>query len=238
MALQIIHHDGRMRLEETRFLFFSPPKTGKTHLMSGWPDCLFLATEKGYGALVCQVLDIPDWETAEEAVDDIVAGKFDIQTIAIDTIDLLWQYCTEWACAYLGITHVSEAKWAKGYHLIDSRFAEMLGKLFASPYGVLMSSHTVTKDVITANGVITKTVSSLPDRGRNIIIPKMDVIGYMDLKNIRTKEGKWVDVRSMTFKPSATLECGDRSGRLPAEMTIPRDPKKAYEKFKGYFDKG
>lgn len=235
MALKIRNHSAGYKLENTRFLFYSSPKLGKTTLMSGWPDCLILATEKGYGALSCQVADIKDWEEFEEAVDEIVAEKFKIQIVAIDTIDILWQQCTTWVCEYMGIEHVSEAGFGKAYHMIDDKFFTALRKLFSSSYGILMSSHTINREVIRPGGTITKVVSSLPDRGRNIVTPMVDVIGYMDIKNIKTTEGKWVEARTMTFKPSATLECGDRTKKLPAEMVIPKDPKQAYQIFQNYF---
>ena len=95
MKLPIKRTSGKVDLSEIRMLLYGPPKIGKTTLLSGFPDTLLLATEKGYQALKVYALDIKSWEDFVKAVDLIEEGKHQYKTIGIDTADILANLCLD-----------------------------------------------------------------------------------------------------------------------------------------------
>jgi hypothetical protein len=90
------------------------------------------------------------------------------------------------------------------------------------------------------HGTITKTISTLPDRARKIVIPLVSVIGCIDFKTVKMKDeatGKvsFTKKRVISFEPSEFLEAGDRDGYLPKEVPCFSDPKKTYAYINDYY---
>lgn len=230
---------GRVTLKELRMLLFGPPKIGKTSLCSGFPNALFLTTEKGYAALRIYAKDIDSWETFKEVNKELTKKKKHkkFETIVIDTIDILFNLCSDYICADLGITHISDEKWAKGYDMLKKEFERELNKLFLMHYGIILISHTKLADVSGRQGSSTKIVPTFSNTARGVIIPKVSVIGCMKLKLIKPqfKGGKYKEKRIITFAPSEFIEAGDRDGKLPEEITTFKDPAKTYAIFKKYY---
>jgi len=241
MSLDIKQSKGRIDLHEVRMLIYGPPKFGKTTLLSGWDNLILLATEKGYGALKLDVLDITSWQQWKDVVKELTTKKEYKQkykTVAIDTIDLLANMCIEEVCGELEIDHISDAKWAKGYDRLKKEFETEMNKLFMSDYGILMTSHTKIQELSNFGGSISKTIPTLNTQCRAILIPKIDVIGCMRIETYKNQEGKYKDRRVISFRPHETYESGDRTGRLPDKLIVYKDSKKTYEEFRKYFKKG
>lgn len=229
---------GKMDISEIRMLIYGPPKIGKTTLLSGFPDMLILATEKGYKAKSVYAKDIPDWDTFKSVVKEIVKGKHKFETIGIDTADILWKHCVEHVCAKLKIEHVSDEDWGKGYDAVSTEFERELNKLFMSPYGLIMVSHTKIQDLNGRSGKISKVTTTLSNQARRIIIPKVDIIGLMKAEMVKVGEGKYKTKRVLSFAASELEESGDRTGCLPEKMEACKDPEEMYESFEECFSKG
>lgn len=231
--------NGKVTLSNIRMLIFGPPKIGKTTLCSGFPNAIFLATEKGYSALKIYVVDILSWEDFKDVVKLLMKRKSKnrFETVVIDTVDILFNHCVAHVCDDLGVTHISDEKWGKGYDILKKEFEKELNKLFMSEYGIIMLSHTKLADVSTASGSISKTIPTLPNSARAVIIPKVSVIGCMKLKIIKPahRGGKYKEKRIVTFEVSEFVEAGDRDGKLPSEIATYRDAKKTYGIFKKYY---
>lgn len=220
-------------------LIFGPPKIGKTTLCSGFPKTIFLATEKGYSALKIYKVDIAIWEDFKEVVKLLVKDKKNkkFKTIVVDTVDILANLCNAYVCDDLGIKHISDEKWAKGYDMFKKEFERELNKLFMSNYAIIFLSHTKLADVSTSSGGITKTIPTMPNSARAVIIPKVSVIGCMKSKTIKPRHrgGRYTTKRIIDFNPTEFMEVGDRDGKLPEEMSTFKDGKKTYELFKKYY---
>jgi hypothetical protein len=232
---------GHIDLSEARMLFYGPPKFGKTTLLSGWPNLLLLATEKGYGALKMDVQDITSWEQFKDVVKDLTTKseyKKKYRTIGIDTIDLLANMCIEEVCGELEIDHISDAKWGKAYDRLKKSFESEINKLFMSDYGILMTSHTKIQELSNFGGTISKTIPTINAQCRAILIPKIDVIGCMRIETYKNQEGKYKDRRVISFRPHETYESGDRTGALPDKLVVYKDAKKTYAEFNKCFTKG
>ncbi len=234
-SLPIIRTRPHLTIDKIRLLIYGQPKIGKTTLCSGFPDVLILATEKGYEAHNVYVKDIVSWEQFKDITLNIVEGKHNFKTIAVDTIDLLFKLCTEYICDDLGIAHVSDEDWGKGYSMVNTEFEKWLNKLFLTDYGIIMISHTQLKELTTFNGKSSKIMPSLPNQARKVIIPKVSVIGLLKMKTFKTEENQFTEKRVLSFKQSSIEEAGDRDGVFPDEVVLSKNPHKNYEVFKTFY---
>ena len=237
LKLPIEKSSGEVDLSRIRMLIYGQPKIGKTTLCTGFPDSLFLATEPGYHAHKVYAMDIHNWQEFIDAAELILAGKHHFKTIVIDTVDILANYCVAHVCKKLNIDHISDAKWSRGYDSLKKELEGQLNPLFQSKYGVLLTSHTKTQELLKKDSSISKTVITLNNQARSIILPKVDTIGLIKMKTFKLAEGTHVEKRILSFKASEFEDSGDRLKRFPEEVILNSDPTKSYAEFTKYFRK-
>lgn len=243
MGVDIVKSDGEVDLENSAFMFFGPPKIGKSTTASGWPNCIFLCTSsKEVKRLKVPYILVNSHKKLVEAIEHLLANKKQLgyQTIVCDFIDAMWTNCIVHVCKKLKIEHPSEAGFGKGVDMIDLEFKKIITELIGSSYGCVFISHFQVKDVTTMNGVVQKISSTLPERARKIVIPLVSVIGFIDFKTVKikdkdTKKVTFKKKRVISFEASEFLEAGDRDGFLPNELPCFSDPKKTYELIESYY---
>lgn len=244
MSVEIEESDGVVDLEKSAFMFFGPPKIGKSTTASGWPNCVYLCTSKKEVKRIKKpFILVNTHKKLVEAVDYLIENKrrLGYQTIICDFLDAMWTNCVVYICKKLKIEHPSEAGYGKGVDMIDLEFKKIITQLIGSNYGCVFISHFQVKDVTTMHGVVQKISTTLPDRARKIVIPLVSVIGFIDFKTIKIKDtatGKvsFKKQRVISFEASEFLEAGDRDGYLPDEIRCFKDPKKTYALIEEYYD--
>lgn len=235
MALPTEKTKGVSTLDRFRMVLFGQPKIGKTTLLSGFPDTLFLATEFNHESFQIYRKDIKTWPQFQAAVTEISLGKHPFKFIVIDTADILFNICQEMILAELKVKHPSDVKWGKAYDIIGKEFERELNRLFMTKYGLIFLSHTKTSEIVSRAGTTTKIVPTLPNKARAVILPKVPVIGYMHVRSIKGTDGVRRDKRVISFEPTEGVEAGNTEGKLPNLLVVPKDPHKAYELFLGYY---
>ena len=202
----------KSELSDFNWIVYGDPKVGKTTLASGFPGVLFLATEDGQGAHGCYRIPIASWSKFLAACNEIATTEHKFETIAIDTIDNLWDLCSDFMCRKLEIDHESELEWGKAYKMVKGEFFRALTKLSLLPFGLVMVSHATEMEVKTRTKKYTKTVLtfSRPDQSR--LTGMADFILYCDFG----EDGK----RVIHTKPNESYIAGDRTGRLPDPMPM------------------
>ncbi len=228
--------DGVVTVDKIRWLLFGPPKIGKSTLFSGFPDCLFLSTESNTAALSIFECRITSWQMYLNVAKTIAAGKHKFKTIAIDTVDNLFNMCNFYICKKLDISHVSDEGWAKGWDMLSKEFGRGLDILFNTDYGILLSSHTKVNELVTIKGKVTKITTSLSNNARQVVNPRVGIIGYMYSDYVMNKKTKkYQSIRVIAVNPTEFVEAGDSTGCLPNIFMSYKDPKKTYAAIKKYF---
>lgn len=210
----------KQSLSDLTALIYGPSKIGKTTWCSHAPDALFLATEPGLNALDVFQVPINSWDELLKAAAEIAAGNHSFKTIIIDTVDNAYKLCSEYICAKHKIDHESDLGYGKGYALINGEFQRVLNKLAFLPYGLFLVSHSQQQEIETRTGKYSKTIPTLPNKARKIVIGLVDIIAYCDLEASTNTEGKTVYRRVMRTKPSPHYDAGDRTGRLPEMIDL------------------
>lgn len=236
---------GIVDIYRTSWMFFGPPKIGKTTLASGFPHPLFLVTSpKEVQALRVDYTVIDDWKKTLDVTKAVLRDpKYQrkYRYLVIDVVDVAWTNCIKEVCDRLDIKHPSEAGYGKGVDMIDLEFKKWITDLTSSDYGLIFVSHMQTREIISRGRTVQKTVSTLPDRARKIIIPLVSNIGYISMEMVKevNKKGKSVLVerRCISFEPSPYLEAGHRDNVLPPSIVLPDNPQDAFAMLERYYHK-
>ena len=210
----------RTSLSDLTVLVYGPSKIGKSTWCAHSEGALFLATEAGLNNLDVYQVPVSTWDELLAACKEISEGKHPFKTVILDTVDNAYRMCAEHVCAKRKIEHESDLGYGKGYALINNEFYRVLNKLALLPYGLFLISHSIDKEFETRTGKHTRTVPTLPDKARKIVVGMVDVIAFCDLEAKPGQEGKPTFRRVMRTKPSPNYEAGDRTGRLPEVIDL------------------
>ena len=241
---------GKVKPESAAILLYGPPKVGKSAFASGFPNAVFFATEKGYKALKVYAADVETWEDFKSGVEKIKSKGHKFDTVVIDTVDLLFDRCSAYVCEKLGIEHESEGEWGRGWASVKDEFTDVITNLLQSKCGIIFISHTKGDKITTPLIDITKTIPTLSNQARKILLPLVDIIGCMRYRTKKVDKDTYEEQLIIDFKPSDYVEAGDRTGMLPSILKLKNIPegtkrtpdivakyaKRNYEKFASYFE--
>lgn len=219
MPLPTRKTEPKVSISDLTVLLYGSPKVGKSTFCSKLPNALFLATEPGLKSLSVYDVDITCWQDMLEACGDIYRGDHNYQTVIIDTIDNAYRMCVEHVCKKNNVAYEGDLPYGKGYALVTTEFHRVITKLAQLPYGLWMVSHAKTTEVESRTAKYTKTVPTLHDRARNIVVAMSDLILYASMDE-RMVAGALVQNRVIYTKPNLYHEAGDRTGRLPEQMSM------------------
>ena len=187
--LPIAKTPPRNDLSDLTVLVYGFPKAGKSSFCSHADSALFLATEAGLNSLEVFQMPIGTWDEFLAACREIAEGKHDFKTIVIDTLDNAYKACSESVCSKNKIEHESDLGYGKGWALVNSEFYRVLNKLAMLPYGLFMISHATDKEIEPRTGKYTKTVPTLPEKARKIVLGMADLILFCDLDVSKDDDG-------------------------------------------------
>jgi len=203
-------------LADLTVLVYGQTKVGKSTFCSHSEGALFLATEPGLNALDVYQAPIQSWQDLLNGCAEIEKGGHPFRTVIIDTIDNAYKFCTDYILKKHDIDHESDLGYGKGYALINNEFQRVLTKLAFLPCGLFLISHAKEIEIETRTGKYTRTVPTLPDKARKIVLGMVDMILYFDLEDGEDKTTR----RLIRTKPSKYYEAGDRTGRLPETLDL------------------
>jgi hypothetical protein len=219
-------------LMQQKILMYGPGKIGKSTFASQAPGAIFCASEAGLNNLEVFQVTVSNWTEMLAFCKDIAEGKHEFKTVVLDTIDNLYRFCSEHVCAQQKIVHESDLEYGKGYSLVNGEFMRVLTKLSLLPYGLLLISHSQEKEKKTRTGTILRSVPTLPEGARKIVLGLVDMILFADIEVVKGEDGKEQRQRVIRTKPSELYEAGDRTGRMPE--TVPLDYASIIQAFDGH----
>lgn len=245
---------GVVKVEESAFFFFGDPKWGKTELSAGWPNTIHLVTSaKEISKLQVPYILVNTHAKFKRAVDELCSSKFRDKykrhkTVVIDVLDTVYTNCEEYVAKEIfKVKHIKDIGYGKGEARVDTEFRNLLIKLVASRFGVVLISHNLPRDYTDIHGnSIQKNGCTLPKRIRTVVLRDMNVIGFctFDMKKVADPAtGKVTRVRRrvIEFKATEEVEAGDRDGYLPSKLVIQHgkmEYHKTYQKIEEYYELG
>jgi len=202
-------------ITEYTTLIYGEPKIGKTTFASRFPAALFIATEPGHDALSVYKVDVSTWTEFLETAALIAKGDHGFETIVIDTVDNLFDMCSDYIRKKHGFEHESDLDYGKGWSLVREEFERKIVKLSLLPYGLVFISHAEAREIKTRTATLTKYTPTLPTSARKVLIPLVSNILF--LQSIHTEEG---EQRVIRCQPSENWEAGCRVSGMPDRLPL------------------
>lgn len=207
-------------LADLTVLVYGATKIGKSTWCSHADRAVFLSTEPGLNSLEVFQVPIRSWDELLAACGEIAEGNHEFKTVIVDTVDNAYRMCAEHVCRKFKIEHESDLGYGKGFALVNNEFQRVLNKLAFMPYGLYLISHCQEVEIETRTGKYNKTVPTLPEKARKIVLGLVDMVLYCDIETAAGPDGKMAARRVMRTKPSLNYEAGDRTGRLPEVIDL------------------
>ena len=193
------------------------PKIGKSTFASQFPNALFAATEPGLNFLEVYETSIRGWKEFTTLCRELSKDPKHIETLVIDTVDLLYIQCVAHHCTEHDIAHPSELNYGKGFSLINNDFRRVLSLLTLlqtkakNPMGLVFITHAKEVEVDTRIGKTMQWRSTLPQSAANIVLGMSEMILFLDVEN---------NERLIRTNKSERWTAGDRTGRLPEKLPL------------------
>ena len=131
-----------------KILVYGSNNLGKTYQCSKLPKSLLLMTEAGGNAVNGRKVSVMKWAIFKDLVNQLVADKNlaamqeRYQTIIIDTLENLVDYCEQSTCQEFGVRDLSEITGKQnGYSIYRKDFKTQINRLCAVGYTVVFISH-------------------------------------------------------------------------------------------------
>lgn len=209
------------RINPRRLVIYSPPKMGKTTLVSKLDNCLILDLEQGSQFIDALKIEINDLGHLRRVIDQIKAEGKPYKYIAVDTVTKLESMVLPLALKMYMDTpmgkgfkgdDVRKLPNGAGYLYLREAFETVIEHIdSAAGEGVILIGHLKDK-MLGKNGteVVAKDIN-LTGQNRNIICSNADAIGYL----FRDK-GNTI----LNFASAEDVLCGSRMDHLRGRQII------------------
>lgn len=211
-------------------LIYGRPKIGKSTFCAGLDSgkVLFLDTEDGTKHLDVFTVKISRWADAVQAARDLLTTDHEFSLVVVDTVSALREMAIDHALNELRAPSITSGKFSahgRGWMVVNSEMTKLWNMLLAGRFGVYFVDHEKQVET-TMDGEIIKPDDTY--QGQRILKvqpslggkPGLALKGLCDLVLRATINER--GERVLQTSNTATIEAGDRSGVLPAEM--PLDP--------------
>lgn len=203
-------------LNNVSVLIYGEAKIGKSTFCSRIKNALTLDTENGLNSLEVFKVRIDSWEAFLDACKEIKAGKHNFETIVIDTIDKLYDYCVDYICQQGGKKHIDDFGYGKGQNMVVQEIKRALTKFVNLPYGIFLVSHSKVEKA----KEIERIVPTIHKDISKAVIGMVDQILLCEQQRLPNSEGKLVYQRIISTEPSIYHIAGDRTNLLPKEFQL------------------
>lgn len=223
-------------LQDYSILLFGEKKIGKTTLASMFPDNLLLMTEPGAKSLDVFKMPVRTWKEFKKII-RLLRKDHRFRTVTVDTVDLLFKLCDAQVCKDLGIDHVSEADWGRGWSAVRDEFTTQMAELMGLEKGVILISHSTEKEIKPRSGPKYDRIQpTMPNTARDICEAMVDIWGYFHY------DGR---DRILTIRGDEHITAGHRlqtrfryKGKELEHISMGESKEEAYENFISAFDNG
>jgi len=180
------------RIGDYSILLFGEKKIGKTDLTAQFPDTFHLMSEPGGKAQSIFQREVPDWRTFKGYVKLLKKDKT-FRTVTVDTADLLYAHCFDYAMNKLGIDHPSDEAYGKGWKAIRDEFEKEIMALINTGKGIIFISHATEREIKMRDGAKYDRIQpTMSGQARDILEGLVDLwfyYGYDGTDRVLTIQG-------------------------------------------------
>lgn len=172
-----------------KYLWYGDPKSGKTTTAANFGDdenkMLFFCSEPGHSQVEIYKWAREDGHQPQDWQDFINCCRelyhtdnHDFKLLVIDTVDILWDWCTDYICKVNEIKHPSEMGFGKAYKQISNEFSNVCNKLGQRGIGFIFISHKKEYEIKIGPRTESAINTTLPSGAQKFIHGFVDYIWY------------------------------------------------------------
>ena len=190
-----------------KMMIYGQPGMGKSTLALSAPRPLLIDFDDGVKRINLQHLDgvdivqVTQWQDVKDVLAEDLSAY---ETIVIDTVGKMMDYIITYKC---GTRQPSIREWGG----INQEFTWLTRTVSSLRKNVVFVAHRDTRK----EGDDIMFIPSLREKNYNSIVTELDLLGYMETRNIQG-----VVTRTVTFDPTNRND-GKNTCGLPAVMSIP-----------------
>jgi hypothetical protein len=172
-------------------------------------------------------------------IDALMIEQTDYKNIIIDTVDLLWDYCSDEVCKQNGVSILKDIGFGDGWTFVAKNLRDSLIRL-TTKYGLVCLSHAKEKKMEKVSEKQFKSVDfthpSCSGRCAEVLSKWCDLTGYYYID----PEGE----RNLRIRPSGDIEAGNRvkgcfqytDGSVITDIPMGNSEEEAYKNFVDAFN--
>lgn len=198
------------------------PKSGKSTLAAGFPDGLFIDTERSYRNIqLPRVATVTHWPEIKNACLMAAAAKNPGPRI-VDSVTRMYDKCRMFVLNREGWKDEREGGgFGAGFAVVRNEFRSALGPLLdgcdEGRFGLLLVTHLVTHTLEKPTGDITLLKANIPDQKTyDLLESAADCLLIYTVQ--QTAAGR---KHIMYAQPDGFHVAGDRTGRFPPQFEMP-----------------
>ncbi len=131
MSFQKLIQSGAVDNRPIRMMLHAEPKAGKSHLVAGAPDALFIDCEQGTLGLDVRRVCADRWGVVVDTVRGLANEAHPFKTVVLDTLDSLERLCCESVCQDAGADNVADISYGRGWSEVEARWVWLTSQLAA-----------------------------------------------------------------------------------------------------------
>lgn len=226
--------DISTEVSDFTFFIYGHQKIGKTSFSCQFPEPLHIMMEPGAKRYKVKAMYPETWEEFEAIIKALETGENTFKTVVIDTVDILWEKCTEYICRQAGVELLKDIGFGDGYARARQAMRKALIKI-ANKYGLICFSHAKDKKLekVSANqfNSVDYTHPSCGNACSEVLSKWCDLTGYYFIGEDKK--------RYLRVTPSGDIEAGNRiddcflydDGSKISDIPMGDSPLEAYENF-------
>lgn len=166
-------------IDDYHFFIHGEKKIGKSTFAMAEPDVLLLTFDPIRKSYPFMQRYCPNWTTLVGYINlleaEAKAGTYRYKRVVVDGADIWYRYCQVYAEKKLGVEHVSDAGWGKGWDLLKAEATFAAIRLMALPGGCWWISHSNWQEVKTRDGrKIVKLLPLIKAGAEEVLIGRVD----------------------------------------------------------------
>jgi len=158
----------------TVFFIWGQSMSGKTYLARRFPDPVILNTDGNARKVDTPSVNIYDFETVVEALQEIEAGKHNYKTIIIDLVDDIKTMLEMYVCKKHEVDTLADAPYGKAFSDVKMIWKKTMVRLSQLQYNVIFISH-IQEVQDEANPQRTVEMPSLEQKYYNMTMGRCDL---------------------------------------------------------------
>lgn len=143
MGLLPVNEETTKDITPKIFFIWGQSMHGKTYLARQFPSPIIINTDGNGKKISTPHVDVYDFETFVQVLDEIEEGNHTYKTIVIDLVDDIKSFLEDYVCKKHKVENLADVGYGKAFADVKATWKRLMIKLTQLPYYVVFISHVI-----------------------------------------------------------------------------------------------